>query len=63
MGDVVNLRRARKARDRAGKAARATEAAMRHGRTKAQRITEDDAADRAARRLEAHRREAPEDGA
>lgn len=57
MGEVVNLRRARKARDRAAGERAAAENRARHGRTKARRI--DDAADsaKAARTLAQHRLE------
>ena len=59
MGEVVNLRRARKARD---KAARDTEAAANrqlHGRTKAEKELARGEGELAARRLDAHRREPP----
>lgn len=54
MSKVVNLRRARKAKAR-GEAARSADAnAARHGRTKAERRAEEDAADRAARHVDGH---------
>jgi len=55
-GDVVNLRRARKARGRAGKEAKAAENRARFGRTRAER--ERDAAEDAleAKRLDGQRR-------
>jgi hypothetical protein len=40
MGSIVNLNRARKARDRAAEKAEADANAVRHGRTKAQRLLE-----------------------
>ncbi len=55
MGDVVNLRRARKARDRAAASEQAAENRVRFGRTKAERdrIAAQDALD--ASRLDGHR--------
>ena len=41
MGDIVNLRRARKAKARADKARRAEENRAKHGRTKAERLRDD----------------------
>ena len=41
MGDVINLRQARKARDRKAAEQAASEARARHGRTKAQRAVEE----------------------
>jgi hypothetical protein len=61
MSDIVNLRQARKARDRAEEKRRADENAARHGRTKAERLREAAEAERARRTLEAHRFE-DEDG-
>lgn len=55
MGDVVNLRRARKARDRASAEAQAEQNRITFGRTKAERkLTEAEKA-LAERRLEGHR--------
>jgi len=62
MSEIVNLRQARKARDRAEQKARADENAARHGRTKAERLREAAEADRLRRGLDAHRFE-DEDGA
>lgn len=55
MGDVVNLRRARKARDRAAASEQAAENRIRFGRTKAERdrIAAQEALD--ASRLDGHR--------
>ena len=54
-GAPVNLRRARKARARAAGRAEADAAAMRHGRTKAERDSAAREKDRAVRHLEHHR--------
>ena len=51
-GPVVNLNKVRKARDRADEKARADENAVRHGRTKAQRLAEAAQADKARRALD-----------
>lgn len=60
MGDIVNLRQVRKARDKAEKEAKAVENRIRHGRSGARK-----AADRLAREqrealLDGARREEPE---
>lgn len=57
MGDVVNLRRARKERVRAGKETVAEANRLAFGRTKTERALSDAERDLAARRLEGHRRE------
>jgi len=57
MGDTVNLRQARKDRDRAKKRAAADENAARHGLTKAQKRLEQARADKARATLDAHRRD------
>jgi phage protein D len=49
---VVNLNKARKARDRAEEKAQADANALRHGRTKAQRLLEATQADKARRTLD-----------
>lgn len=49
---IVNLNRARKARDRAAEKAQADANAAKHGRTKAQRLLEAAQAEQAARRLD-----------
>lgn len=62
MGDVVNLRRARKARDRASAEAQAEQNRIAFGRTKAERkLTEAEKA-LAERRLEGHRLSDDPDG-
>ncbi|MDK8871652.1 DUF4169 family protein [Paracoccus sp. SSJ] len=61
-GKVINLRAARKtaARDAARK--QGDENAAKFGRNKSQKLAEKDAAARAARHLDQHRREDPENG-
>jgi hypothetical protein len=62
MGDVVNLRRARKARDRASAEAKAEQNRITFGRTKTERkLTEAEKA-LAERRLEGHRLSDDSDG-
>ena len=56
MADIINLRKARKAKDRAGKEARAVENRVRFGRTKAERELAESAERLAGRKLEGHRR-------
>lgn len=55
--EIINLRQARKQRERNEKDARAAENRARFGRTKAERALEDDAQARAARTLDGHERE------
>ena len=55
MGDVVNLRRARKARGREAAATVAAENRAKHGLSKAQREAETQAAARDAKALEGHK--------
>lgn len=57
MAEIVNLRLARKRADRAAKQAQGDENAARHGRSKAERQLEDARAEKAARDLEAHKRD------
>ena len=57
MGETVNLRQARKARERARKRAAADENAARHGQTKAAKSLAEARAERARATLDAHRRE------
>ncbi|MFE0758932.1 DUF4169 family protein [Inquilinus sp. NPDC058860] len=59
MGEVINLRQARKAKARAGKEAQAQENRARFGRTGAEKRRDADAAGREARRHEGHRVEPP----
>ena len=56
-GKVVNLRSVRKDKARATKRQTGDENAARHGRTKAEKTTEADGADRAARHLDNHKRD------
>lgn len=65
MSNVVNLNQARKKKTREAKRDRADQNVALFGRTKSERKTEKEAADRAARLLDGHRRdpEAPTDGA
>lgn len=61
--DIINLRRARKARGRTAARAEADANAARWGRTKAAREAEAREAEAARRRLDGHEiEEAPEDG-
>ena len=55
--NLVSLARARKARTRAAQKAEADANALRFGRTRAERATDEARADQAARRLDAHRRD------
>ena len=57
MAEIVNLRNARKAQQRAKARAEGDENAARFGRTKAQRELEQARADKARAELDAHRRE------
>lgn len=57
MAELVNLNRARKARQRAEKRAEADGNAAKFGRTKAQKAAEAAAAERARATLDAHKRE------
>lgn len=59
MGDVVNLRQARKARDRASAEQAAAEARARHGRSKAQRALEKAEGERNAKAVDQSRLEPP----
>ncbi len=60
MAEIVNLRAARKARERAQTKAEADENAARFGRTKALKALEKARTDKARALLDAHRREEPE---
>jgi tRNA-dihydrouridine synthase len=59
MGDVVNLRQARKARERKAAEQAAAEARALHGRTGAQRALEKAEAERLARTVEGSKLEPP----
>lgn len=56
-GDIVNLRQARKSKARAGKERQATENRALHGRTKAERLRDEQAKARIARELDGARRD------
>jgi hypothetical protein len=56
-GNLVSFTRARKARDRAARKAEADANALRFGRTKGDRAAGQARADKAARMLDAHRRD------
>lgn len=58
MAEIVNLRRARKARSRAAREAEAAQNRIAFGRTKAEREAARVEEERARRSLEGHRREA-----
>lgn len=55
MGEVINLRQARKARDRREKEASATENRARFGRTKAEKQVDTVSREQAERLLDGHR--------
>lgn len=61
MGDLVNLRKARKAAKRRENAVRAAENRLVHGRSKDERALEEARAEKSRRELDAHRLET-EDG-
>ena len=57
MADIINLRRARKRKDRAVKAANADQNRLTFGRSKAERTLAEASKNLAQRRLDAHRRD------
>jgi hypothetical protein len=57
MSNVVNLNRARKARDKAGKKAKADENAVKFGRTKAEKSQDKATRNLQARKLDGHLRD------
>jgi len=61
MGEIVNLNRARKDRDKAERKAQAIANRAAHGRTKAERVNADRDRDRASTALDGHRRDKDED--
>lgn len=63
MGEIVNLRTARKQRRRAEERVRATEAAALNGERPADLARREAEAERDRRRLDGHRRERPDDEA
>lgn len=60
MSSVLNLRLARKRRDRAAREQAAAESRALHGRTKAEKQRDTAAAGKAVAFVEAHRRDAPD---
>ena len=62
MAEIINLRRARKARARDQAATEAATNRMRHGRTKAETARDELAEARARRHLDGHRRESDDTG-
>jgi hypothetical protein len=60
MGDVINLRQARKARDRKAAEQTAAEARALHGQTKAQKSVRKAEAERLAKAIEQSKLETPE---
>lgn len=61
MGDLVNLRRARKAAKRREDTVRAAENRLAHGRSKAERALEEARVEKSRRELDAHRLETEDD--
>lgn len=57
MGEIINLRKARKQRERAAKDEEAAQNRVTHGRTKAEKKLTGAKAEKAAGDLEAHKRE------
>jgi hypothetical protein len=57
MAEIVNLRRRRKAKERAGKEAQAEQNRIAFGRTKAEKSLTDAQTDLSRRRLDAHKRD------
>ncbi|MEM8663881.1 MAG: DUF4169 family protein [Pseudomonadota bacterium] len=60
-GDLINLNKARKERDRSTKAARAAENRVKHGRTKVAKHHQQADASRLKTHLDAHKRDEPDD--
>ncbi|OAI22638.1 hypothetical protein A1351_03860 [Methylosinus sp. R-45379] len=60
MGEIVNLRRARKVRDKRSKETEAEANRIAHGRTKAERELGEATARLETEKLDAHRLEAPQ---
>jgi hypothetical protein len=61
VGEIINLRRFRKAKEKAETQARASENRAKHGRSKAERQGETARETLAGRKLEGHRRETSKD--
>jgi Domain of unknown function (DUF4169) len=57
MGKIINLRKARKQRERAAKEEQAAQNRVTHGRTKTEKKLTDAKAEKAAGDLEAHKRD------
>ena len=57
MAEIINLRKARKAKARAEKEEKAAENRLKHGRPKAERSLTEASKDLLDRKLDAHRRE------
>lgn len=57
MGDIVNLKRARKARERASARAEASQNRTRHGRTAADKTRQAEEGPRTDARLDGHKRD------
>ncbi len=57
MAEIINLRRARKRKERAEKEARAADNRLAFGRSKAERTLSDARKELAERRLDAHKRD------
>ncbi|SFG15582.1 protein of unknown function [Novosphingobium sp. CF614] len=60
MAEIINLRLARKARDRAAEKARADAGRAKHGRTKAERMLAEAEIERRNRTVDGARRERPD---
>lgn len=61
MAEIINLRRARKGRERAEASARAAENRARHGRSKSERLAADATREQLDRALDGARRDDPQD--
>ncbi len=61
MAEIINLRRARKAKARAKAQATAAENRLKHGRSRPEREKDEATRSLAEQRLDAHRRSRPED--
>ncbi len=62
MAEPINFNKARKARAKAAKASEAEENRIKYGRKKSDKAFEQAKADEAKRKLDAHKRDTPEDG-
>lgn len=59
MSKIINLKQARKRRDRSVKETEASASAALHGRTKAERLAERQTAEAERKRLDGHKRDKP----